>query len=212
MKRDQSLFSQGVTCLLAVALSPLMTGCEVVNQYSFTHKLWSDTALINHYEPAQPAHLKLFQDRHKSDVLVQYDESREKNGAVRPRAFFLRPNLEKLAEGGKPHFVKPSEAEELQIIPVVSHSSTNAASIAAGAPGAEALHAEVSADGTRFTLFSGDQEIGAYDLPVYVDPSSHTTKILVTPFALVGDAVLIGAFGAVLMIIGLAHTGFSGTL
>src|SRR5260370_25177948 len=101
-------------------LAPGLTGCRELNDWPLTYRLWDDRMLARFNEPADNPHLQLFQSARTNDVLVQYDEVREKNEKVRRRAFFLNPNLERLEGGKKPRFVRPTKADNLQPIPCLS--------------------------------------------------------------------------------------------
>lgn len=56
-----------------VGLMFLATGCETVEHYSLTYKLWNNDDFRKHSEPAPNPNLMLFDTEDRGDVLVQYD-------------------------------------------------------------------------------------------------------------------------------------------
>lgn len=162
---------------LAVVLS--QTAC-------LTPKLWSNTRERSFREPAPNPRLALHQPPAGGDVLVSYDELAESKTALRRRAFFLQPNLARLAAGKKPAFVKPERATGMWPVPLDP---------AGGAVAAAPVHGVTEKHGQRFTLHEGAQTIGPVDLPVYQNYATEVGRVALTPFAVAGDAAIIGGFG-----------------
>src|SRR5207249_3321366 len=92
-------------------------------QASLTSKLWHSPSFCNFNEPAAKPDLKLFQHEGPADVLVQYNEVREKDGSVRRRTFFLNRNIERLQAGRKPRFVHATTVAGLKPVPVLGRGS-----------------------------------------------------------------------------------------
>ena len=164
---------------LSLALVLSQTAC-------LTPKLWSNTRERSFREPAPNPRLALHQAPVGGDVLVSYDELAESQTALRRRAFFLQPNLVRLAAGKKPAFVKPEQAAAMAPVPL--------------APGGGALapapvHAVTEKHGHRFTLHEGAQTTGPVDLPVYQNYATEVGRVALTPFAVAGDAAIIGGLG-----------------
>ena len=56
------------------------------------------------------------------------------------------------------------------------------------------LYAVVGTNGTDFSLRSGEEIVGSYELPIYEDASGKTKQVLLTPVAVVADLTIIGGF------------------
>src|SRR5438045_490366 len=96
-----------------------------MRESTITGRLWGEGG-ANRCLPAPEPKLKLYRGPDSDDVLVTYDELREKNDSIQRRAFFLKPNVRKLEERKKPKFVSPSKLAEPRWIPVAEAGSTNA--------------------------------------------------------------------------------------
>jgi hypothetical protein len=179
---------------------PLATGCDTLCESTLTGRLW-DEGRANHCLPAPKPNLKLYRAPDNEDVLVTYDELREKNDSIQRRAFFLKPNVRKLEERKRPKFVKASKVAELRWISVVEAGSTNA-------PVGEQVVVKVSADGQEFALISHGAELGPYVLPIYLDRGSQVRRAVLTPLATMGDVivvvVIVGAVAGVVLLYGYA--------
>jgi hypothetical protein len=186
--------------LLIAALVTLATGCE---SYPITYALWKKNELVRHCEPAPNPRLQLFQSIKPNDILVQYDELRERNDAVRRRAFYLYANLSKLEARHKPHFVSLDKAGGLSSILVfpISSAVTNV-------PAGPAFYATISTNGFNFTIHSAGGARSEFHLPAYEDSFTQGQRALLTPLAVVGD-VVVGALavGTVLGLIWLSAGG-----
>ena len=73
-------------CLVLLAAVAMFSGCA-------TSALWEDGQFARFHEPATPANLQLFHASQREAVLVQYDESREGDDAIRRRAYWLEPGI-----------------------------------------------------------------------------------------------------------------------
>jgi hypothetical protein len=60
-----------------------------------------------------------------------------------------------------------------------------------------AAYAVLTKEGRGFTLCRPPQAAATYDLPVYAETSGTPTRIVLTPFAVAGDTVMVGAVAAV---------------
>src|SRR5260370_23953552 len=142
-------------------------------------------------EPADNPHLQLFQSARTNDVLVQYDEVREKNEKIRRRAFFLNPNLERLEGGKKPRFVSPRKSDNLQPIPLVSepHAADNS----------QGLIGVVSSNGHEVTLRDQGLALASFSLPVYETAGGRVERVILTPVAATCDVVIVGVVAGVIL-------------
>jgi hypothetical protein len=174
---------------LMLCLLPPLTGCEALKEQSLTGRLWNNDLLIDHYEPSTNANLKLFQGPGRREVLVQYDEEREKDGAIRHRAYLLMANEAKVEKFKKPRFVKPGWVDSLEPIPLQ-------AADAAQANPTPVVWAKPSSDGYSFTLVKDGWESRPYRLPVYRDKLSEMKRVLLTPPAAAVDGTVIAGGAA----------------
>lgn len=173
-------------------LSLLITGCQTAQDYSLTYKLWTNAEMRHFNEPVPSPHLELFELEHSDDVLVQYDEVREKNGQVCRRAYLLRPNVGRIATKKKPRFVDSSRVSTLHRIP----TGESLSAISNAVPGL-ATYAIIAKGGHEFTLYRAGQVDGTYALPVYLESGGTVMRVALTPFAVAGDAVMVGLVASV---------------
>ena len=61
--------------------------------------------------------------------------------------------------------------------------------------------------GRGFTLYRPMEPEVKYDLPVYEETSGTATRILLTPFAVAGDTVMVGAVAAVVAFVCWVQSG-----
>ncbi|PYJ84469.1 MAG: hypothetical protein DME22_12745 [Verrucomicrobia bacterium] len=174
---------QFIGCLLVVTLMPLATGCDTMRDSTLTGRLWDDGG-VNHCLPAPQPNPKLYRTPDDKDVLVTYDELREKNDSIRRRAFFFQPNVRRLEAHKRPKFVSPDKVVELKLIRVSEAGNTNA-------PVEEVIFAKISADNQAFTLIWFGTDLGPYALPVYEDRGSEVRRALLTPLATMGDVIVV---------------------
>lgn len=166
--------------VLLAAQSILWGGCV-------SPAVWQEGQFARYHEPAQQANVRLFYSSQGQDVLVEYVECRESDESLRPRAFWLEQNVERLQERRRPHFVPLQEAQDLMPIPVVEGPGVPVP------PPAQDLWALVLTNGCAFALYAGEQERGSYPLPVYRDASGRIKQVLLTPPAVVADVTIVGA-------------------
>jgi hypothetical protein len=163
---------------LLAAPAILLSGCA-------TSALWEEGRFAHFREPAAPSHLQLFHAREGEDVLVRYDEVRDMDPVARPRAYWLAANHEPVKNPHKPRFVAVKKSAGLTPIPILD-------STAANAPGAAGVYAIASTNAQEFTLRSGEQNLGNYELPIYEEASGKVRQVLLTPFAFAADLTVIG--------------------
>jgi hypothetical protein len=180
---------QWVARLLIVSLTPLGAGCNTMHDSTITGHLWDDGA-VNRCLPAPQPNLKLYRAAAKDDVVVMYDELREKNDSIRRRAFFLKPNVRQLEQRKKPKFINPAKVADLELIPVMAAGDTNA-SIGG------VVFARIAHDDQEFTLVWHGAELGPYVLPVYLDSGSRVKRAVLTPVTAAGDVLVVVAVVAV---------------
>ena len=177
--------------LLIASLLVGTAGCETCQRYSFTSKLWTNDEMRAFHEPTADAGLKLYHAPDQRDVLVLYTEANEKNDSTRQRAYFLFANADKVRAGCKPRFLNPHNAGLLEPIPMVQDTSSGFAT-------SPPIYALAATNGHSFTLHMPGSDQGPYDLPVYAGKGSIAVRTILTPFALVGDAVIFGGMTALL--------------
>src|SRR2546422_999205 len=85
-----------------------------------TSALWEEGRFARYHEPANPPNLRLFHSSQRQDVLVEYDETRDTDEAIRRRAYWLDRNAARLRDRSKPRFVSVKDTKNLTPIPVVA--------------------------------------------------------------------------------------------
>jgi hypothetical protein len=181
-KRQSPRLNQFVGSVLAVCLPLLSAGCDTVRDSSMTGRLWDGDG-VNRCLPAPKPNTKLYWTADHKDVLVTYDELREKNDSIRRRAFFFKPNVRRLEDRKKPRFVEPAKIVELSLVQIQEVGSTNAPQ--------ETIWVKLSDDGQEFSLFWSGTDLGPYALPVYLDRGSETKRFLLTPLTAAGDVIVV---------------------
>lgn len=141
-----------------------------------TSDLWEEKVC----KPAPDTDLKLY--RVGDDVMVQYNEVRERDGHLWRRNFFLNANKAALAAHRAPVFFDAKKEQMVEPIPLFITARTNAMNLP--------IYATSKLEnGDPFFLVRNGARVGLYGLPVYTDPHSVTAgKILLTPAAVAGDA------------------------
>ena len=178
--------------LVLVGLVLLLTGCETVEKYSLTYRLWDNEDLSKFSEPAPNPNLALFETSDPENVLVQYDALGEKHTAIARRSYYLWPNQARVAAGMKPRWVKPAGTEGAKPIPVISYPED-----ATNLPPEPTAYAVTTQEGRGFSLYRPDEPKKAFDLPVYPETHGTATRLALTPFAIAGDTVMVCGVAAV---------------
>ena len=192
------IMGAGLVCLL-----PCLTGCQSLRDCTVTGYLWDENTLNSHYQPStNVSNIRLFQKAGGGDVLVQYDEEREKDGAIKRRAYFLNANQARVDAVKKPRFVKVESANGLEPIPLVWETSAASNTTAK-------VTATISADGRGFTLSRDGAEPYSYRLPTYPDGATKVKRVLLTPATVTADAAIwatiVGLIGAYIYAAGQCH-------
>jgi hypothetical protein len=164
--------------LLCLVLGMLLSGCA-------TSALWEEGRFARIYDPARPTNLRAFHSQKKDDVLVVYDELRDDNDSRHRRAYWLRENGGPVENPHRPHFVSTKAARDLPELLVFQTSETNA-------PPDGGFYLVTAPNHQDFALYSGPQNLGDYQLPVYADPSGRVLQVLLTPVAVVADVTVVG--------------------
>jgi hypothetical protein len=178
--------------LAAATLLLLGTGCETVQQYSLTYRLWDNGDLSKWSEPAPNPNLALFDATNHADVLVQYDALSEGHSTVNRRAYYLRQSQGRIAEGKRPKLVSPPPADGMKPIAVLP-----AQVAVTNPPPGRAAYAVITKEGREFTLYRAWESEATYEFPVYPETSGTPMKIVLTPLAVVGDTLMVGGVAAV---------------
>src|SRR5437016_3916645 len=184
MKTNQrtARLNQFLGSVLAVCLPLLSTGCDTVRDSSMTGRLW-DEGGVNRCLPAPKPNAKLYLTADRQDVLVTYDELREKNDAIRRRAFYFKPNVRRLEDRKKPRFADPAKIVDLSLVQIPE--------VGTSASPQETILVKLSDDGQEFTLLWSGTDLGPYALPAYLDRGSETKRFLLTPLTAAGDFILV---------------------
>ena len=111
----------------------------------------------------------------QNDFLISYDEQAERTGVITRRSYLARENSDAWERGRKPAFLAK---------PV-----TNAIPVPVN-PAQPALP-YVTATNETFTIHAAAENLGPQRLPTYAETSGATTKVLLTPLAVVGDATIL---------------------
>ena len=182
--------------LIIVLSLPLLTGgCA-------TNALWNKTDLDAWNESAQNTDAHLFDARHKKDFLVVYNEYSERHDSVRPRAYFLNRNQDRVAQGRKPHFVSSRCSRDLP--PVQTFG--NATEANTNCP--QRIYAVISSNQQSFTIYSSGGK-NDYDLAVYNDGRAQKVRIALTPVAVTADLTILGGYLGCWFFYSLAESGYS---
>jgi hypothetical protein len=177
--------------LVAAGLLLLGTGCQTVEKYSLTYRVWDNGDWRKFSEPAPNPNLALFEATNRADVLVQYDALSEKRSTVKRRAYYLQQNEARIAAGKKPTWVRPSVADGMKPIAVLPTQGA-----ITNLPPELPAYAVVTKEGRGFTLYRPMVFETTFALPVYAETSGTPTRIMLTPFAVAGDTVMVGAVAA----------------
>jgi hypothetical protein len=180
----------GTMAMTGLALA--LTGCETVENYSLTYRLWDNGDLRKWSEPAPDPKLALFEATNGAVILVQYDAFSEKHSTVKRRGYYLQQNEARIAAGKKPELVALSAADGMKPIAVLPTQGgiTNL-------PPETLAYAVATKEGRGFTLYRPKESGVTADLPVYLETSGTPTRLLLTPFAVAGDTVMVGVVAAV---------------
>jgi hypothetical protein len=146
-------------------------GCATDDSILLTQHLWQSESFRRFHEPASDPRLEVYRSEKPPDYLVTYDEVREKDGRIRRRAFYLQANVNRIASRRRPAFVNPAKAAGLEAISV-------------GA---------IVADGDRWQLRETDGTTTGFSLPTYASRGTTALKILITPFTVTGDTIIVGS-------------------
>jgi hypothetical protein len=161
------------TVLLAIVL--LGNGCV-------TRSLWEERG----YHPAANSKLRLSYSPLKSNILVQYRESRGTSESSRARAYWLFDS-HGVPKEGKPHFVNPKNRKQLIPIPLVTeHQGSNTVSTSS-------YLAIADSEQQDFYLWREETLLGHFELPAYSREASTAVKVVVTPAAVTADVLCAAA-------------------
>jgi hypothetical protein len=165
---------------LVVVFALLLTSCAAVEKYSLAYRLWDNDAWCKFSDPAP------------NPNLAQYDACSEKHLRVERQAYDLHPSQTHAEAGPKRELVELSAADGMKPIPVLPTQGA----LTNQPPGLPA-YAVVTKEGRGFTLHRPMEAESDFDLPVYAETSGTATRIVLTPFAVVGDTLMVGAVAAV---------------
>jgi hypothetical protein len=198
--------NKAVRVLLGFGMFSLIgfTGCQTVQDYSLTAKLWSTPEMRHFAEPAEDPKLEVFV-LSSGEMLVRYDELRERDGTIRRRAYLASENVDRISRRKKPRFSNPTDVTNGQPVPLIDIPSNSSSQPAV-------VSASYSRERKEFVLTGMPGLNGAYELPVYLENNGTALRIVLTPLALGGDIAVVGAVAGVIAAYAYAHAAFSPTL
>jgi hypothetical protein len=176
------------------------SGCGTFEEHSLTSKLWNSQAFRSFSEPSSDPKLALFQPALPEDILVEYDAVSDRSEPARRRAYFLEANRDRILAGQKPRFVDPALSGPAVPIPLLDHATVETN------PPVARVFAVTNSSGRSFLLYRASQPAQAHTLPMYEEHSGTSARIALTPFAIAGDATVVGL---VLAVIGACALGES---
>jgi hypothetical protein len=183
VNNNKSSRQGGITLIrlgTVLTLLLLLPGC-------CTPALWRKAAR----EPASNPGLQLFWSPNAGDVLVQYDEDCGAGKAAQVRTYWLYAYSAvdtNVVSHPKPAFVDAGTCAGLEPIPVWTNPPS------AGDFMTNHWLAMAAPDRCSFTLWQDSRNQGDYSLPVYrARPLNPFERVALTPVAVAGDTVLIGA-------------------
>jgi hypothetical protein len=191
---------------LGMCLLFLASGCETVQKYSLSYRLWDNEDFCKWSEPLPNPRLALFETPDHTNLLVAYDAFSEKHSVIMRQAYYLRPNQARLRAGKAPRFVPPVTAKGMEPIPVFEQSAAATNSLTQ-----LTNYAVISDSGHAFTLHPQAEPLGDCQLPVYPESSGTALRVALTPFAAVGDTVMVGLVASVMAVILACQSGVSFT-
>jgi len=180
-----------IKALILAGVALAQTGCETMEDYSLTYRVWDNSRWQQWSQPASNPNLALFAPSNHADLLVRYDALSERDSIVKPQAYFLWSNQARIAAREKPRLVNPPAASGLLPIPLLPALPT-----ATNHPIDETAFAVTTNEGREFMLYQSGKDWGSFQLPEYPESSRIPARILLTPFALAGDTVMVGVVGA----------------
>ncbi len=172
-------------------LAALGGGCQAVEDNSLTYRLW-DKGNISFCQPAPKPELALFDAPGQKDILVEYNALSDSHVQVTRLAYFMQAGEARIQRGKAPHFIKPGPLGDFR--PIASQAATNDYFLA-------------GKDGKSFTLFRQNQPPEQHNLPFYQDDHWSVTRVALTPLAVTGDAVIVGACAGVMAVWMLCQNG-----
>jgi hypothetical protein len=186
-----------------VSLLLIVSGCETVQEYSLSYKLWNNEDFRKWNEPAPDPHLALFETPARTNLLVAYDAFSEKRSVVKRQAYYLQPNQVRIKAGKAPKLVAPAASAGMNSIPVLG-----AKTIATNPPPHLTNYAIIAETGREFTMHPQAQPAEAYQLPVYPESTGMIIRVALTPVAVVGDTAMVGLVAGVVALIAACQSGF----
>jgi hypothetical protein len=188
---------------LVFGLGLMFSGCETVHEYSLTYRVWSTDDFNRWSEPEISPSLALFETPDHAKLLVVYDAYSEKQANAKRRAYYLQPNLARVEEGKAPKFVPLVVPAGMRPIPVF-----DAKALGTNLVPSLTNYAILDESGRTFTLYPQAEPLGALRLPVYHESSGTPVRIVLTPFAVVGDTVMVGVVASVAAVVVACSSGF----
>lgn len=181
------LISKFAGSALRASLLLCLAGCSSGN-YGLTHALWTRFDNRKFCMPAPDPRLELRDATSKKEILVIYDELDEKKDAIERRAYYSEENRSRIQGHRQPLFVSQTNALMLAPVPVVTTQADTKA--ARELP----IYATRAGNRQQFVVYQSGVPQCTNDLPFYPRTSDTATKVILTPFAVAGDATIVGFF------------------
>jgi hypothetical protein len=188
---------------VAVCLLFVVSGCETVQEYSLSYKVWDSSNFSKWSEPSPNPRLAIFESPDHTKLLVEYDAYSEKHSVTKRQAYYLQSSQARISEGKAPKFIDLAAAEGMTSIPVFE-----ATTIVSNPPTHLTNYAIISEFGREFTLHPQAERLGAFQLPAYPESSGTIVRVALTPLAAVGDTVMVGVVASVVALIVACQSGF----
>lgn len=154
--------------------------------------VWDKGAFDASNMPANNSNLRLYEAKQRNDVLVVYNEYSERKKTVRPRAYLVNENEDRIAHEKAPQFVSlgTNWIRKLSAVPVYPCVSN--------AVPAVDLYAVYATNHQSFTLYSSNRALNSYNLPFYDDGVGRKERIMITPLTVAADMVIVAGVVAIL--------------
>lgn len=189
-----------VATALAAILAATSPGCKSTESFSLTQRLWAAPDIQGHYRPAADPRLEVFLHASGREALARYHELREKDASVRSRGLLLRAGAEQRSAAVRPDFASTTPPRTAAQLPLLAARAARVAE----------PHARWSPVPNEFFVNVPGWDSSPRQLPEYEDHKNPAGKILLTPFAVVGDAVIYGVLiGSVVGLFVLARSNGS---
>jgi hypothetical protein len=120
-------------------------------------------------------------------------------------AYWLNKNQGRVKQGHAPSFVSTNSLGNLPSVPIF-YSTTWGTTLS------QTFYAITETNKPSFVLYSGNNEIGSYNLPIYNNGWRYVGKVALTPVTVTVDLTIVGGFIGYLWLEGVSNSGDSGPI